>query len=84
MCKGGVAWAGLGGGGLLLRGMPSASQLTGGRGGLNEANDSTAITAESTTLNIGIPVWNEWTGGWGALTAMARNVFLPDNWRSSS
>lgn len=54
---------GLGGWGvLLLRGMPSANQLIGGKNGLNEANDSTAITAERSTLNIGIPVWNEWKG----------------------
>ncbi len=47
---------------LLLRDMPSANQLTGGKEGLNEANDPTAITAERSTLNIGIPVWNEWKG----------------------
>lgn len=46
----------------LLRGMPSANQLARGREGLNEANDPAAITAERRTLNIGIPVWNEWTG----------------------
>lgn len=54
--------------GLDLRGMPSANQLAGGKEGLNEANDPTAITAERSTLNIGIPVWNEWKGfcvGWG-------------------
>lgn len=47
---------------LLLRGMPSANQPIGSKEGLNEANDSTAITAERSTLNIGIPVWNEWKG----------------------
>lgn len=46
--------------GSLLRDMPSANQLAGGKEGLNEANDPTAITAERSTLNIGIPVWNEW------------------------
>lgn len=60
-------------GGLLLRGMPSANQLAGGKEGLNEANDPTAITAERSALNIGIPVWNEgkglgsWGGGGGQL-----------------
>ncbi len=71
-------------GGLLLRGMPSANQLVGGKEGLNEANDPTAITAERSTLNIGIPVWNEGKGLGGAAAARARRVFLPDNWRSSS
>lgn len=46
--------------------MPSTNQLAGGKEGLNEANDPTAITAERRTLNIGIPVWNEWKGlRWG-------------------
>lgn len=40
----------------------SPNQLAGGKEGLNEANDPTAITAERRTLNIGIPVWNEWKG----------------------
>lgn len=72
-------------GGLLLRGMPSANQLTGAKEGLNKANDPTAITAERSTLNIGIPVWNELQGlGRGAATARARRVLLPDYWRSSS
>lgn len=75
-------------GGILQRGMPSANQLAGGKEGLNEANDPTAITAERRTLNIGIPVWNEWKGlRWGsrgAAAAWARRVFLPDNWCSSS
>lgn len=64
--------------------MPSANQLAGGKEGLNEANDPTAITAERRTLNIGIPVWNEWKGLVGAAAAGARRVFLPDNWCSSS
>lgn len=38
--------------GLLLRGMPSANQLTRGKEGLNEANDPAAITAERSALNI--------------------------------
>lgn len=75
--------------GSLLRGMPSTNQHARGKEGLNEANDPTAITAERSALNIGILVWNEckgmgrW-GGWGAVAARARRVFLPDNWSSSS
>lgn len=65
--------------------MPSANQFTGGKEGLNEANDPAAITAERSTLNIGIPVWNEWTEPGkkgGAVAAKARHIFLPDNWSS--
>lgn len=86
-----MGWCCFGGGwvgGLLLRGLPSANLLAGGKEGLNEANDPTAITAERSTLNIGIPVWNEWKwlrlGGGGAGIAKARLVFLPDNWSSSN
>lgn len=46
-------------------GMPSTRQLVGGKEGLNKANDSTAITAERSILNIGIPVWNQWRGADG-------------------
>lgn len=71
-------------GGLVLRGRPSANQRARGKEGLNEANDPTAITAERSTLNIGIPVWNECKGlGGGAAAARARRAFVPDNWSSS-
>lgn len=45
--------------------MPSTRQLVGGKEGLNKANDSTAITAERSILNIGIPVWSHWRGADG-------------------
>lgn len=49
-------------------GLPSANQLVRGKEGLNEGNDPRAITAERSTLNIGILVWNKWKEFfWGGL-----------------